>query len=112
MGAAKDGRIENLRKDLQAIHEPGPRAAEVRDAVNDVNLLAPHGEQVPPTGTSLEDGEVTERAFHRVAAAGQNEDLGSRLEDAFPGDANGVLALATQQLVASGDFDELRIPVA
>jgi len=58
-----DAGVQGMRKDLQAVHQPGSGTVEIVMAVDHVDPLMAHGRQVGPAGLSLQDAHVFQGAL-------------------------------------------------
>src|SRR5918995_4913584 len=100
-----------MPQELDPLHEPGRRAAEVRVRVHRPHSPLPDRRKVGPTGTVRQSAGLLDGPRRVEAAGHEDENLRRDLEDFVPGEPYGGLALPGEELLAPGDADHLRDPV-
>jgi hypothetical protein len=104
-------RVQRMREDLQAIHEPGTRPAEVLGAVDDVDAPRTHGRDLLPVMVISQKLDVAHRALDIESAARNHDYLGRRFHDGFPRERLGALPFPAEHLDAASQAHQLGIPV-
>src|SRR5205807_1933793 len=105
-------RVEGVCHDLETVYQAGAGPAEVGVAVGEVDAAGLDRRQVAIAGLALEDGEVLQRALHREAAAGDEEDIGPGVDQGLPGRGAGRLAGTAEDVDSARYLDQRGVPVA
>ena len=103
--------MQDARQDLDPLHEPGRRTAEVRVCVYRPHPPLPDRRKVGPTGTIRQSTGLFDGPRRVEAAGHEDENLRRSLEDLVPGETRGGLALSGEELLPLRKSDHLRDPV-
>src|SRR5438105_10618897 len=104
-------RMNDMREQLEAVHESRARPAEIRRAVRDVDASVAYRGHVVPPGHTLEQPDLLHRTLGGEAAARDEDDLGLPRDHLLPSQHARLFAGGAESVDAARKLHELRIPM-